>query len=297
MTHPVPESIRQKIWALYLKSYKPLSLDQIATQTGVSKSTAFNIVHEAEKEDPNYPLLRALVVNLSKDGSDCFQYAHVIRILACLREYGIDPFEAEKIIKKLLPALYRENWNPSDAIKILKKFDESSERFGKTRFEHSRYITNLIFQEQESRKRLAEYQRKTQSLIREHKIIQDNIDLFKDPHGLIRASAFQAMDGIRYKQKYEDLKRQMDSGKPIDPEKMKKLNEYMPEPVTEQQVLDKLEDIKNNPANYYELFQTPPAPYAAKKGDAMHPELFTEMPRSEQTVDPNANKNNGDAEL
>ena len=75
---------------------------------GVSKTTVSTIINEAKLQDPNYALMRALVVNLAKNGSDIFQYASCVRILNLIHEYNLGDNEAEEIIRHLLPALYLE---------------------------------------------------------------------------------------------------------------------------------------------------------------------------------------------
>ena len=66
VTRPIPEDIKQRIWALYLRSKKPLSLGVIAKLVGVSKTAVSTIINEAKTQDPNYALMRALVLNVGK---------------------------------------------------------------------------------------------------------------------------------------------------------------------------------------------------------------------------------------
>ena len=66
---------------------------------GVSKTAVSTIIHEAKLQDPNYALMRALVVNLAKNGSDVFQYGSCIRILNLIHEYQLEANEAEEIIR------------------------------------------------------------------------------------------------------------------------------------------------------------------------------------------------------
>lgn len=106
MTNRIPQDIKQRIWALYLRSIKPLSLGKIGRMVGVSKTAVSSLICEAKKEDPNYALMRALVLNVAKDGSDVFQYASCIRILNLIQEYQLSLSDTEDLIRELLPALY-----------------------------------------------------------------------------------------------------------------------------------------------------------------------------------------------
>ena len=89
LTNAIPEDIKQRIWALYLRSVRPLSLGNIGRMVGVSKTAVSTIINQAREQDPNYALMRALVVNLAKKGSDVFQYASCIRILNLIQEYQL----------------------------------------------------------------------------------------------------------------------------------------------------------------------------------------------------------------
>ena len=54
------------------------------------------------------------------------------------------------------------------------------------------------------------------------------------------------------------LKKQIESGHPIDPDELKKLNKYMINPLGEDDVLDKIEDIRLHPSRYVQSFQNLP---------------------------------------
>ena len=144
MTKPIPEDIKQRIWAFYLRSEKPLSLGEIGKLVGVSKTAVSSIINEAKTQDPNYALMRAFVVNLGKSGSDVFQYASCVRILNLIhRVPNLGHPMSKKSIRHLLPALYKGHWSVADAIEGLQKFENSAQIFGHTPWEHSAYFNNL----------------------------------------------------------------------------------------------------------------------------------------------------------
>ena len=80
---------------------------------------------------------------------------------------------------------------------------------------------------------------------------------------------------MKYKSKYLSLKKQIESGHPIDPDELKKLNKYMINPLNEDDVLDKIENIRLHPSRYIQLFQKLPS-MIAKNKDAK-PRLFYDI--------------------
>jgi transposase len=88
MSAPIPQKIRQKVVEYYFTT--PKSMDWIAQKCGITKSSVFNMVHAKMTEDPDFTLMRYLVVNLEKRGTDVPQYATGIRIQQLLEEYGVD---------------------------------------------------------------------------------------------------------------------------------------------------------------------------------------------------------------
>ena len=80
---------------------------------GVSKTAVSSIVNEAKLQDPNYALMRALVVNLEKNGSDVFQYASCVRILNLIHEYQLGANDS------------RRNYSSSTACIVQDKLDGS----------------------------------------------------------------------------------------------------------------------------------------------------------------------------
>ena len=93
-----------------------------------------------------------------------------------------------------------------------------------------------------------------------------------DAGGINRALTGEEFNRIKYKSRYLSLKKQIESGHPIDPNGLKKLNKYMFNPLGEDDVLDKIEDIRLRPSRYIQLFQKLPS-MIAKNNDAK-PHIF-----------------------
>ena len=161
----------------------------------------------------------------------------------------------EELIRHLLPALYKGNWSVADAIEGLQKFENSSSRFGHTHWEHSAYFNNLRSQLREYTSQIEKAKLDLNSLLDENKFVKRNLQIFKDAGGIRRALDGEESDRIKYKSKYLSLKKQIESGHPIDPDELKKLNRYMINLLGEEDVLDKIEDIRLHPSRYFSYFK------------------------------------------
>ena len=82
----------------------------------------------------------------------------------------------------------------------------------------------------------------------ENKTVKLNLQIFKEAGGIRRALNGEEFERIKYKSRYLSQKKQIESGHPIDPDELKKLNKYMINPLGEEDVLDKIEDIKLHPS-------------------------------------------------
>ena len=266
LPNSIPERVRQRVWALYLQSTNPLSLAQIARKTGISKTSVYNIVTAVETEDPNYPLMRALIIDLHKDGFDILKYSRCLRIANIFSEYSIDLEEGEAIIQKFMPQLYKTDWPPYHAIDTLIKFKESALKFGQTPREHAEYMHKLFAQERDYRHRIAEEKRQLKSIIDQNEVVKENLEVFMRGGGYVDMLRDDAIEALDYKRKYQILKKEKDSGESIDPQKIKDLNKLLLRPLTAQEVINRIEDIRMDPALYYYLFEIgPPAPPQEKK--------------------------------
>jgi hypothetical protein len=143
---PIPAERRQRVWEMYLGG-KTFNL--IEEVTGVSKASVVNIVRDMGGYDPDHILMRALAVNLRKNGSDLSQYASIIRISRLLDENGVDYATDEELLGKFLPTCYKLQWEPSAAVLALYKFLLSTERYGHSPLEHANYFNKLhVFYEE-----------------------------------------------------------------------------------------------------------------------------------------------------
>ena len=75
------------------------SFDLIESVTGVSKASVVNIVRGMGGYDPDHILMRALAVNLRKNGSDSSQYASIIRMSGVLDENGVNYATCEECLE------------------------------------------------------------------------------------------------------------------------------------------------------------------------------------------------------
>ena len=149
--------------------------------------------------------------------------------------------EAEEIIRHLLPALYAGNWTVANATDALRKFEDSVKEFGNTPWEHSAYFEKLRRQVKEYNSQIEKARLELNSLISDNKIVKSDLQIFMKAGGINRALNGEEFERIKYKSRYLSLKKQIESGHPIDPDELKKLNKYMINPLGEDDVLDKIQ--------------------------------------------------------
>ncbi len=232
---------------------KPKSLGKIASEKGVAKASAFNFIDGKRTDDPDFIAMRFLVNVLHKNGISLVQYKHAIRIRMLLDEYGIEPEAGEAIIKKLLVAIYTEKWNPEDLISTLKQFKESAGVWSMISLEYATDQIRCKEMYNNYHVQLAQEKKDYAELVNKHKVVRDNMDILTKFGGASRIFT----DALKYKPKYLQLLKDTDNaqnGKPIDSTKLKKLNKLLTRTVTEEDILDKINDIKQNPEEYWHLF-------------------------------------------
>ena len=132
----LPRRIREKVLEYYFNSPWQ-SIDWIAKELTIPKSSVFNIVRGKKIEDPDFLLVRFLVTNLNKEGIDVPRYASAIHISILLDEYGIEPEAAERMMEEILTALYKERWPVADAIDTLRRFDEEADEWGQSALQYA----------------------------------------------------------------------------------------------------------------------------------------------------------------
>ncbi len=257
MTAPIPREARQRVWEMYLGGK---SFQLIEDVTGVSKASVVNIVRDMGGYDPDHILMRALAVNLRKNGSDLSQYASTIRISSLLIEYGVDYATGEELLGKFLPTCYKLQWDPSVAVHTLRQFLASAERYGHTPMEHANYFNKLHSSEASLHRRNFRERKKLRDLIQKYDIVKDNLDVFLSEDGVVSLIGNNKLTVIESDWQIKELKNDISlsqQNKSIDPIKLEQLNESLIVPVSEQEVLDKLDDIRRHPSKYLYLFDKP----------------------------------------
>ena len=256
-TATVPRETRRIVWELYLGGK---TLDLIAELTGISKTSVFNIVQDTASHDPDYILMRRLAVNLRKNGSDLSQYTSIMRMSSLLAEYGVDYATGEEILEKFLSSCYKLKWDPSDAVLTLQKFSQSAARYGHSPMEHANFFNKLQSSEAKLYLRIIQARKKLRELIQKHDIVQDNLDVFLEEDGVTRWVTNNKMTTIESERQISELKKDIhlsQQSKSIDPDELSKLNESFIVSVSEQEVVDKLDDIRRHPSMYPYLFDKP----------------------------------------
>jgi hypothetical protein len=254
MTAPIPREARQRVWEMYLGGK---SFQLIEDVTGVSKASVVNIVRDMGGYDPDHILMRALAVNLRKNGSDLSQYASAIRISSLLDEYGVDYATGEELLGKFLSTCYKLHWDPSVAVHALRQFLASAERYGHTPIEHANYFNKLHSSEESLHLRNFRERKKLRELIQKYDIVKDNLDVFLSEDGVESLIVNKKLTTIEIESEIKALKNDAllhQQHKSIDADELSRLNESLIISVSEQEVLDKLEDIRRHPSIYSNLF-------------------------------------------
>jgi hypothetical protein len=246
----VPLKTIQKVLENYFTT--PLSLDRIAGICGISKTSVFNIVTAKKGEDPSFALMRHLVENLDKNGTDVVSYGRAIRISKLLDEHGIDQETGERIMEEFLVACYQEHWPVADAVDTLISYKLVAKEYAMTPMgfciERNQWIEVL----KSLQERKDEVQEGLNKLIKVDKMVRDNFDYFAS--NPVQLSWLRAREAQQYKTKYEELLKDIQvsrNEKSIDSTEFENLNKKLLRPVTQTQLLEKLEDIRQNPAKYW----------------------------------------------
>jgi hypothetical protein len=258
----IPVKTIQKVLELYLTTSS--SYARIAKSCGIPKTSVFNIVKNKRSEDPSFELIRYLVENLDKSGIDVPRYAGSIRISRLLDEHGIDLETGERIIEELLVTCFQEHWPAADAVATLKHFKLCAEEYGMTSWEYSMER----FRDREVMKNYKEWIETEKKELKKLKMVRENYDFFSTHQ--VQLGWIKAEEAKQYKAKYEKLLKDTQGArneKSIDNAKLKNLNKKLLVPVTVAKFLEKIEDIRQNPAEYWYLFDgdiwAPPMPELA----------------------------------
>ena len=203
MTAPIPAERRLRVWEMYLGGKSFALIEDV---TGVSKASVVNIVRGMGGYNPDHILMRALAVNLRKNGSDLSQYASIIRMSGVLDENGVDYATCEELLGKFLPTCYKLQWEPSAAVLALYKFLESTERYGHSPLEHANYFNKLQTTEDKVMLRTLQARKKLRDLTKKYDIVQDNLDVFFSEDGVLRLITNNKMTVIESDWQIKELK-------------------------------------------------------------------------------------------
>ena len=181
---------------------------------------------------------------------------------------------ARSLLGKFLPTCYKLQWDPSDAVLTLQKFSQSAARYGHSPMEHAIFFNKLQSSETKLYLRINQARKKLRDLIQKHDIVQDNLDFFLEEDGVMRRDTINKMTTSESEWQIKELKKDLllsQQGKSIDPYELSRLNESLIVPVSEQEVVDKLDDIRRHPSMYPNLFDKPIPTGPASIAGALEP--------------------------
>lgn len=251
----LPRKIREKVLEYYYGSTWR-SIDWIAKEVGIPKSSVHNIVTAKKNEDPDFALVRFLVTNLKNEGIDVPKYARAIRISNQLDEYAIEQEDAELMIEELLASLYQEKWPIADAISTLHKFAEGAAEWRLTLFDYNMKHFEAVERLKEYNLEIEKEKALLAKFVQANKIVPNNFHILNKKFGDIDITENERAVKY-YKQRYLALlkeSRRADQGKNLDKNQLDELNKNLVYPLTEDQVLEKLDEVCHNPAKYWQLF-------------------------------------------
>lgn len=198
MSGQIPVRIRHKFYVHYLKG-DPVTW--IREKIGISRSSCYNLIADLEKVDPNIELMRALAVNLRRNGSDVSSYANSNRIHNLLEELGMSQNAGGELIEGVVDGCYRENMDPYDAIRAFKEFSESAAEFGHTLQEHCDYFQKLRVQKVQLMNEIKDRRKIMANLIEKHPIIKENLRVFQEMDGIKKTDFLNFLEGVRFQEK------------------------------------------------------------------------------------------------
>jgi hypothetical protein len=126
--------------------------------------------------------------------------------------------------------------------------------------EHANYFNKLNYTEDKVMLRTLQAGKKLRDLIKKHDIVQNNLDVFLTEDGFTCWMVNNKLTTIETQGQIKELKNDISlsqQNKSIDPIELEKLNESLIFPVSEQEALDKLDDIRRHPSMYSYLFDKP----------------------------------------
>ncbi len=119
MIHRIPPGIIQNVYNLSLLGK---SIRDIARSVSIAIGTVHYLLEEFETNDKDYYLLRALAVNLHKNGMDVKEYGWLVRLTNMYLDAGATREQIEYIVSDLPVYCYKARMNAETLIDNLRKF-------------------------------------------------------------------------------------------------------------------------------------------------------------------------------
>lgn len=115
---------------VYGSSLLGLSIREIAGSVGISVGTVHQMLYELDASDKNYHLLRALAVNLHKNGSNAEEYGREVRLNNILTRAGVWEENIEYLFSMLPEYCLKAGFPPGELVKFLKYFLDFCATYG-----------------------------------------------------------------------------------------------------------------------------------------------------------------------
>lgn len=120
MSHRIPPEIINQVLHLSLLGW---SVRAIHRSVGIAVGSVQSILQEFAQNDMNYHLLRALAINLHKNGTDVKEYAWLVRLRNVLQNAGASLTTVEKIITEIPIFCYKAGIDIESLVDQLKMFN------------------------------------------------------------------------------------------------------------------------------------------------------------------------------
>ena len=174
----IPDSIRLQAIRKWLEGE---SRDKIARELQRSQGAVSDIIKDAAKNDPQYPLLREVAVKIKNQGMDIESFAPLVRLRAILRDKGVltgstgnenlelmqDRFEASVVIMEEF--LFHKGLSIEDFFSLVTNMYNLADKVGVQLNEFPAYVEELKVNIDVLRKELRQKEKKNQDFLNDNK--------------------------------------------------------------------------------------------------------------------------------
>jgi hypothetical protein len=174
----IPDSIRLQAIRKWLEGG---SRDKIAQELQRSQGAVSDIIKDAAKNDPQYPLLREVAVKIKNQGMDIESFAPLVRLRAILRDKGVltgstgkenlelmqDRFEASVVIMEEF--LFHKGLSIEDFFSLVTNMYNLADKVGVQLNEFPAYVEELKVIIDVLRKELSQKEKKNQDFLNDNK--------------------------------------------------------------------------------------------------------------------------------